>query len=261
MTTGEIVGYGVDRLAGRVVVVTGGANGIGRSYCIHLVAAGAKVVIADLDEVGAQALAAALNQKFGSSRALGVGTDVTSADSTLSLVAGAVAEFGRVDVLVNNAGSYPHVSFDDIDLESWRRVVTLNLESVFLCTKAVLPVMRDQGGGAIVNVITNLVFSGLPNMAHYIAAKSGVFGLTKSLARELGDDRITVNALAPGAIIPDAQLSSVGRQTVDEIVRYQALKRPQKAADLVGPMLFLCSTDAAFVTGQVLTVDGGLTMH
>ena len=261
MATDNTAGYGVDRLSGRIVVVTGGANGIGRSYCMHLVAAGAKVVVADLDEVGAKALAGALNQKFGSARALGVGADVTSEESTRSLVSQTVAEFERVDVLVNNAGSYPHVPFDDIDLDSWRRVVTLNLESVFLCTKAVLPVMRAQGGGAIVNVITNLVFSGLPNMAHYIAAKSGVFGLTKSLARELGDDGITVNALAPGAIIPDAQLSRIGQQTVDEIVRYQALKRPQKSADLVGPMLFLCSTDAAFVTGQVLTVDGGLTMH
>jgi NAD(P)-dependent dehydrogenase (short-subunit alcohol dehydrogenase family) len=172
-----------------------------------------------------------------------------------------MSAFGRIDVLVNNAGSYPHVAFEDIDLDSWRKVISLNLDSVFLCVKAILPVMTAQRSGAIVNVATNLVWSGLANMTHYIAAKSGVVGLTKALARELGPVGITVNAIAPGAVIPDARVARAGQQVIDEIVRYQAVKRPQAPTDLLGAMRFLCSPDAAFVSGQVLTVDGGLTMH
>lgn len=248
-------------LANRVVIVTGGANGIGRAYCTDLVRAGARVVVADVDGDGAAALAASLAEELDEERVVGVGADVTSGDDTHAMVEAATGAFGRVDVLVNNAGSYPHVAFDDIDLEAWRRVLSVNLDSVFLCVKAVLPVMRAQGMGTIVNVATNLVWAGLPNMTHYIAAKSGVVGFTKALARELGPDGITVNALAPGAVIPDRRLTSAGARAVDEIVSYQAVKRPQTPADLVGAMRFLCSPDADFISGQVLTVDGGLTMH
>jgi NAD(P)-dependent dehydrogenase (short-subunit alcohol dehydrogenase family) len=248
-------------LGGRVVVVTGGANGIGRAYCTDLVSSGARVVIADIDEDGAFSLAGSINEAIGEKRAVGIRADVTSPDDAYAMAESATNAFGRIDVLVNNAGSYPHVSFDDIDLDSWRKVISLNLDSVFLCVKATLPVMRAQRSGAIVNVATNLVWSGLANMTHYIAAKSGVVGLTKALARELGPAGITVNAIAPGAVIPEARVSRAGQGVVDEIVRYQAVKRPQAPADLLGAMRFLCSPDAAFISGQVLTVDGGLTMH
>jgi len=250
-----------DRLGVRVVVVTGGANGLGRRYCGALAQVGARVVVADVDGDGAADLAGRLNDRLGGKRALGVRVDVTSPEETTGMVDQATSAFGTIDVLVNNAGSYPHVPFERIGYDDWRKVLALNLDSVFLCTRAVVPLMRHHGRGAIVNVATNLVWSGLANMSHYIAAKSGVVGLTKALARELGEYGITVNALAPGAVIPEHRLASEGRATADEIVRYQAVKRPQRPDDLVGAMLFLCSPDAGFISGQVLTVDGGLTMH
>lgn len=252
------------RLDDSVVIVTGGANGIGRWYCTALVQEGARVVVCDIDGEGAAGFAGWLNERAGADRAHPMGLDVTSPEQTADLAAAVLSRFGAVDVLVNNAGSYPHVAFDDIDHDAWRRVIALNLDSVFLCCRAVLPVMRKQGHGAIVNVATNLVWSGLANMAHYIAAKSGVIGLTKALAREYGEHGVRVNALAPGAVVPDLPdrpLTPAGQETVEEILHYQSVKRHQRPRDLVGAMLFLCSPDSEFISGQVLTVDGGLTMH
>jgi len=249
------------RVGDAVVIVTGGANGIGRAYCETLAEAGGHVVIADRDADGAEALAALLNERASGDVSLAVETDVTSPTSTERLAERVLSRFGRVDVLVNNAGSYPHVPFDSIDYDEWRRVLAVNLDSVFLCTRAVIGPMRDAGRGKIVNVATNLVWVGLDGMAHYVAAKAGVVGLTRALAREFGPSGITVNAIAPGAVVPEAQLSDAGRARVDEIVRYQCVKRGLSADDLTGTLLFLCSGESDFVSGQVFTVDGGLTMH
>ncbi|MBB2909818.1 NAD(P)-dependent dehydrogenase (short-subunit alcohol dehydrogenase family) [Streptosporangium becharense] len=252
------------RLDDNVVIVTGGANGIGRWYCTALALEGARVVVCDIDGPGAADFAGWLNDRAGAERAYPLCVDVTSPERTADMAATVMARFGAIDVLVNNAGSYPHVAFEDIDHDAWRRVITLNLDSVFLCCRAVLPVMVKQGRGAIVNVATNLVWSGLANMAHYIAAKSGVIGLTKALAREYGEHGVRVNALAPGAVVPDLpdrRLSPAGREAVEEILQYQSVKRHQHPRDLVGTMLFLCSAESEFMSGQVLTVDGGLTMH
>ncbi|MFF3442828.1 SDR family NAD(P)-dependent oxidoreductase [Streptosporangium sp. NPDC002721] len=252
------------RLDDSVVIVTGGANGIGRWYCTALVQEGARVVVCDIDGQGAAGFATWLNERAGAERAHPLGVDVTSPDETAGMASTVLSRFGGVDVLVNNAGSYPHVAFEDIDHDAWRRVVALNLDSVFLCCRAVLPVMRKQGHGVIVNVTTNLVWAGLSNMAHYIAAKSGVVGLTRALAREYGEHGVRVNALAPGAVVPDLpdrRLTPAGEEAVTEILQYQSVKRHQHPRDLVGTMLFLCSSDSDFMSGQVLTVDGGLTMH
>jgi NAD(P)-dependent dehydrogenase (short-subunit alcohol dehydrogenase family) len=249
------------RVQDAVVIVTGGAQGIGPSYCEALVDDGARVVVADLDGDGATALAGVLNERAQEERTLAVETDVTSPASTARLVERAVERFGGIDVLVNNAGTYPHVPFESIGYEDWRRVLAVNLDSVYLCTRAVLDPMRTAGSGKIVNVATNLVWVGLEGMAHYIAAKAGVVGLTRALARELGPFGVSVNAIAPGAVVPARGLSAEGQARVEQIVSYQCIKRQLRPDDLTGTLLYLCSSDSDFVSGQILTVDGGLTMH
>jgi NAD(P)-dependent dehydrogenase (short-subunit alcohol dehydrogenase family) len=249
------------RLMNKVIVVTGGANGIGRFYAANLCGHGARVVIADLDLSGGEALAATLNRSFGREVAVACKTDVTSEADTKAMAALAVEKFGTIDVLLNNAGTYPHVEFDDIDYAEWRKVITVNLDSMFLCTKAVLPAMREQGGGKIINVATNLVWVGLEAMVHYVAAKSGVVGFTRALARELGKDRITVNAIAPGAVVPEGNYNDVSQARVTRIVEHQCVKRPQREQDLAGAVVFLCSPESDFISGQIITVDGGLTNH
>ncbi|HZH17805.1 MAG TPA: SDR family NAD(P)-dependent oxidoreductase [Archangium sp.] len=245
----------------KVAVVTGAANGIGRVYAAHLCGEGARVLIADVDGRGAQTVADSLNESFGRPVAAPCQTDVTSESDTKRMAAAAMEHFGQLDILVNNAGTYPHVDFEDITFEAWRKVMSVNLDSVFLCTKAVLPIMKQQGGGKIINVATNLVWVGLPAMVHYITSKSGIVGFTRSLSRELGKYGITVNAIAPGAVIPNAEYSETSKRRVEMIVEQQCIKRPQKKEDLAGALLFLASPASDFISGQVLTVDGGLTNH
>ena len=185
------------RVQDAVVIVTGGANGLGRAYAEALSGEGARVIVADLDAAGAGELARELGPE-----ALGVEADVASPDSAVAMVDAAVERWGRVDVLVNNAGTYPHVAFDDISYEAWQRVLRVNLDSAFLCSRAVLDPMRAAGAGKIINVATNLVWTGLAGMTHYIAAKSGVVGFTRALARELGRVRHHGQRARPGRADP-----------------------------------------------------------
>jgi NAD(P)-dependent dehydrogenase (short-subunit alcohol dehydrogenase family) len=254
-------GRAMSRLDGTVVIVTGGASGLGRAYCENLVYEGARVVVADLDLEGAEAFAERINDARGTTQAVAVGADVTSERDAERIAETAVDTFQRIDVLINNAGTYPHVPFEQITYDDWRRVLSINLDSVFLCSRAVLGQMKAQGGGKIVNVATNLVWIGLADMVHYVAAKAGVVGFTRALAREVGVYGIRVNAIAPGAVIPKVPLDPRSQARVDTIVNYQCLKRPLAADDLVGAILFLASAESDFISGQVLTIDGGLTMH
>jgi len=249
------------RLQDRVVVVTGGASGLGRHYCRALADEGARIVIADLKYEDAQDFAQELNAD-SVDRALACAVDVTSPEDVKAMVRVAVDHFGTIDVLVNNAGIYPHQDFADIDFAAWRSVMSVNLDSIFLTCSSVVPVMREQGRGKIVNVATNLVWVGLAGMVHYIASKAGVVGFTRALAREVGPYGITVNALAPGAVPPPRErLSPQSQASIDSVIDYQCVRRPEEPADLAGVVLFLASPESDFMSGQVLTVDGGLAFH
>ncbi len=243
-------------LSNRIAIVTGGANGLGRNYVHGLHQAGAQVAVIDIDEQSGVALAAELGERCAFMRC-----DVTDRASVKEAFAAVMSSFGGLDVLINNAGTYPHQEFEKITDDEWHRVFKLDLDAVFYCTQEAVSLMKGAKRGKIINVATNVVWMLVPHMAHYIAAKSAVVGFTRATAHELGQHGITVNALAPGAYMPlDSEQTDDNLRRMQQIVSFQAIKRPQIPLDLVGAMLFLCSDDSDFMTGQVLCVDGGLAV-
>lgn len=243
------------QLEGRRAVVTGAAMGIGRAYALQLAADGAEVVIVDLVE-GAET--AALIQGNGGA-ATALRCDVGD-PASVARVAAAVERMGGADILVNNAGIYPMKPFADITFEEWRRVMSVNLDSVFLMTQALLPHMQTQRWGRIVCIASAMFHAGSPGSLHYVASKGGVIGFVRSLATEVGMDGVTVNAVAPGLT------RSVGTSTgihddlglFEYVTGHQAVKRTGQPEDLAPAVSFLVSDGASFITGQTILIDGGM---
>ncbi len=241
-------------LEGKVAIVTGGRRGIGRAIADGLAAEGARIAI--LDVVGAEEAGAAYDG------GLGLAGDVSSETDTARMVETVASHFGRIDILVNNAAIFATLKmgpFTEIGLDDWRRVLEVNVGGVFLMCRAVVPHLRQQGAGKIVNISSGTFFRGVPFMLHYVTSKAAVIGLTRALARELGPDHICVNAIAPGYTLTEATLEQdeahlrVGAVSVDA----RAFRREQRPEDLVGSALFLCGSGSDFVTGQTFAVDGG----
>ncbi len=243
------------KLADRVAIVTGAAQGIGRAIAEKLDAEGASVVIADLNLEGAQQAASALE------RGSATEVDVSSEQSVAAMVDGVLADHGRIDALVNNAAIVPFIAWEDVDLAHWQKIIDTNLTSVYLCSRAVWGPMREAGYGRITNVASNTVMAGTPNMAAYVAAKGGVWGFTRALATEVGGHGITVNAVAPGLTASDGVLASPHAEAFDFVQSLQAIPRRGEPADIAPTVAFLCSEEAAWVTGQMIVVDGGHTRH
>ena len=245
------------RLPGKVAVITGGAAGIGFAYAKRFLAEGARVVVADVADP-----AAAVDKLDAAGRALGVRADVSDATSVRAMVEAALARFGRIDVLVNNAAVFATLKpqpFDEIPEAEWDRVMAVNVKGVWNCARAVVPALRAQGGGRIVNVASAIVAKGTALLMHYVTSKGAVVAMTRALARELGPDRITVNAVAPGLILSDTVQANPDITAFQEtsIMQARSLKRDAFPDDVEGTVVFLASDDSAFMSGQTLIVDGG----
>ena len=247
-------------VADKVVVITGAGQGIGRTFAKSFASAGAKVVIAERNVDSARAVEAEI--AAGNGHAAVVETDVADADSVAALGAAVDRLFGRADVLINNAAIFSTLEmrpFDQIPLAEWEQVLRVNVTGPFLCARAVLPLMRRNRSGRIINMASGAATLGRPNYLHYITSKAALEGMTRSMARELGADGITVNAVLPGATYTEIPRKTVTPEQKGRIVAMQCIPRPQVPEDLVGVVLFLASDASAFITGQALNVDGGAT--
>ena len=245
-------------LDGKVAIVTGAAQGIGRAIAEGLAAEGTRIVVADLQGAGEAAGA------FPGG--VGLTVDVSSEDDVQRLADETVARCGAIDILVNNAGLYASLEmrpFDQIPLDEWRQVMDVNVASMFLTCRAVVPVMRGQGGGRIVNISSGTPFRGVPFLLHYVTSKGAIVAFTRALAKELGKDDVLVNCVAPGFTMSAGVEAhpEVVEKLRDVSVAARTLQRDQLPEDVVGAVVFLCGPGATFVTGQTLVIDGGQTFH
>ena len=242
-------------LDGKVVIITGGARGIGRAYAHGVSAEGAAVVLADL--LDGSSVVEELAGTGG--KAIAVTTDVSDEASTVAMAEAAMDGFGRIDVLINNAAMFSETTrgpFTDVSIAEWDRTFEVNVRGVWLCIKAVYPYMASRGSGKIINIASNTCFKGTLGFPHYVASKSALLGLTRCLANELGPEGITVNTVSPD-LIPDPDVRPTDSTSDPIVVAGRALKRTQVAEDMVGTIIYLSSTASDFVTGQSLLVNGG----
>ena len=229
------------KLDNRVAIVTGAAQGIGKAVADKLTEEGATVVGVDIQEgVTKQA-------------------DVSNEEDVERVVDETVGEHGRLDVLVNVAAIVPFKAWDDIDFAEWRRIMSVNLDGTFLTNRYASKAMRQNDYGRIVNIASNVVLAGTPNLAHYVASKGGVLGFTRALARELGKYGVTVNAVAPGLTATEGVMASPHKEAFEFVQMLQCIPRRGEAEDIAPAVAFLASEEAGWVTGQLLVADGGMS--
>lgn len=247
-------------LEDHVILITGAGQGIGRAYAHAFAKDGAIAVIADINAAAGERVAAEIHAAGGKASAFRV--DIADPSSVSALVEHTLARYGRLDTLVNNASIFSTIvmrPFTAIPLEEWDQVLRVNLTGTFLMTRAVVAPMQAQGRGRVINISSAAVTMGRPNYLHYTTTKAGIIGMTRSMARELGPSGITVNAVLPGATETEIERATVTLQQKAAMLAMRALPRAETPQDLVGVVLFLASDASAFITGQSLTVDGGLT--
>lgn len=253
------------RLKNRVAIITGSSQSIGKSVAIRFAEEGAKVVVnyllrGDLAEKVVEEI------KNIGGEAFAFRADVSKEDEVQKMVQETVSHFGKVDILVNNAAIDPRQVWHEISVEDWDKVMTNNVRSQFVCSKAVYPFMKKNKYGKIINVSSVTFWFGKTGYVHYVASKGAIIGFTRALAREVGSDNITVNCITPGAVLTETEINKVGsveaqQETTELLKELQAIPRRQLTDDLVGVFVFLASTDSNFVTGQTINADGGWMMH
>ncbi len=243
---------------GRVVVVTGGGIGLGEAFSRGFAEAGAQVVVADIADEAAQGVAGEIN-------GFAVHTDVSDESSTKAMAKAAHDKYGRIDILINNAALWtailPMKPWDEIPVEEWDRVMAVNVKGYFLAARAVFPYMKEKGWGRIVNLSSNTALSGVPGILHYVTSKGAAIGFTRALAREVGGDGITVNAITPGLTSTEGVKAHYSNELLESRITARSIHRQQQPEDLVGAVMFLASERAEFITGQTLNIDGGQLMN
>jgi NAD(P)-dependent dehydrogenase (short-subunit alcohol dehydrogenase family) len=244
--------------SGRVVVLTGAGGGIGSALAARFLRNGDTVIATDSSAASLRSLE---EREAGNGNLATIVADITVEAEVVAVMALARERAARVDVLINCAGYFPVQAFADISAETWRRVVDINLTGVFLTIRHALPLLKGRGWGRVINFGSGTFFKGTPFQSHYIAAKAGVIGLSRSLATELGADNITVNVVTPGLTETEAVKRTMSAEFLAQRRVERPLKRAEVAEDLVGSVFFLASPDADFITGQIINVDGGSVMH
>jgi NAD(P)-dependent dehydrogenase (short-subunit alcohol dehydrogenase family) len=241
---------GLDR---KRVIVTGAAIGLGRAFAHAFAKAGASVLAVDVNEDGAQETAGMMDNIIAAR------CDITSSQSCMALAELAMDKWGGLDVLVNNAALYGTLQrkpFAEIDEDVWDKVMAVNIKGVWQASRFLAPLMKTAGGGSIINIASATVFSGSPQWMHYVASKGAVIAMSRTMAKELGEDKIRVNVLAPGFTMTEASLSHMENARTYGVER-GALKRPAEVDDIVGGALFLASSLSSYMTGQTMIIDGG----
>ncbi len=237
----------------RIVLITGAGGGVGSALAARFLANGDSVLATDAVAKGLERLAA----EQDTDRLVTAVADISSAEEVAQLAELCRERFGRLDVLINCAGFFPFLTFEEMELADWQKVIDINLTGSFLTTHALLPLMKDGGWGRVVNFSSGSVLDGTRGQLHYVAAKAGIIGFSRSLAREVGEYGITVNAITPGLTVTPAVAEHFPPELLEAQIKGRAIARAETAEDLVGPVFFLASPDADFVSGQTLNVDGG----
>ena len=245
-------------LEGRVAIVTGGGGGLAEGICATLAASGAAVAAVDRSLEKAERVA----QLASSGRCIALEADVSDKASVDAMAQRVISELGGIDILVNNAAIYPLRPWTEIEEEEWDRVMAVNLKGYFLCARAAYPSMRERGKGRIINVASITFFIGWSGFLDYVSSKGAIIGFTRTLAREVGPDGITVNAISPGAFPTDAERVHPDQEALNRrILEQQSLKRRGTPEDVANLAAFLASDAASFITGQTIMIDGGWAMH
>lgn len=253
------------RLENKVAIITGSARGMGRVFALRFAREGAKLTICDILDCGPVAKEI---EAIGG-EVLALKTDVTSEKDTAEMARKTVDRFGRIDILVNNAAIIGAIEVKDfvkpaeqIVAEDWDRILAVNVKGLFLCCKAVIPYMKKQGNGKIVNIASTVAFTGLPLFLHYSTSKGGVVTMTRGLATALGDFNINVNAVAPGLVMTEAMQAAFSEEYSKQIVETkQLIKKSLQPEDIAGAVVFLASDEADKITGQTLAVNAGEYLH
>jgi len=253
------------RLKDKVAIITGSARGMGRAFALRFAREGASLTICDV--LDCEPVAREIKAIGG--EVLALKTDVTEEKDTAEMARKTAERFGRIDILVNNAGIFGSIEIKDfvkppeqIVAEDWDRILAVNIKGVFLCCKAVIPYMKKQGGGKIVNIASTTAFTGLPAFIHYSTSKGGVVTMTRGLATDLGGFNINVNAIAPGLVVTEAMRAAFSEKDAKQIVEgTQLIKRGLKPEDIAGAVVFLASDEADMITGQTLAINAGEFLH